>query len=166
MKEAISRGIIAGLYQAGGELQAQTIRSSRADTGQTKGSYQYRVQEGSRESTVYIGSNLENAIWEEFGTGEYALKGDGRKGGWYIPESELSPKAKSKMRKVIGKDGKVYYFTRGKRPNRPMFKAFNFFAWKDSRHNCKCNQEKFLEGGTDEAFRQVDHQSEKGMCNY
>ena len=114
VKEAFSKGVQAFLYEAGGEIQAQTMRNSRVDTGQTKGSYQYKVEEGSNESTVHVGSNLENAIWEEFGTGEYALHGDGRKGGWVY---------KSK------KDGK-FYRTKGKTPQRPLFNAFNSLQGK------------------------------------
>jgi hypothetical protein len=125
VKKSISGAVSAYLQEAGGEVQAQTIRNSRVDTGQTKGSYQYKVQEESSKGTVYIGSSLENAIWEEFGTGEYALNGDGRKGGWYIPEEKLSAKAKSRMTKVYGKNGQVYYYTKGKKPNRPMYNAFN-----------------------------------------
>ncbi len=108
VKAAFSDGIRSFLYEAGGELQGQTMRNSRVDTGQTRGSYQYKVQEGSGESTVHVGSNLQNAIWEEFGTGEYALHGDGRKGGW----------------KYVDAKGKGH-FTRGKTPNRPLYNAFN-----------------------------------------
>lgn len=107
VKDAIDEAIEAFLYEAGGELQARIMRNSRVDTGQTKGSYQYKVNDAANECQV--GSNLENAIWEEFGTGEYALKGNGRKGGW-IYKSE--------------KDGK-FYRTKGKTPNRPMENAFN-----------------------------------------
>ena len=114
VKEALSSGVQAFLYEAGGEIQAQTMRNSRVDTGQTKGSFQYKVEEGSNESTVHVGSNLENAIWEEFGTGEFALEGNGRKGGWVY---------KSK------KDGKFYY-TKGKTPKRPLFNAFNSLQGK------------------------------------
>lgn len=97
------------LYEAGGELQAQIIRNSRTDTGQTKGSYKYKVIKDSNEMTVYVGSDYENAIWEEFGTGEYALNGDGRKGKWVYQS----------------KKDDNFYTTTGKKPNRPMYKAFN-----------------------------------------
>lgn len=102
----IKSSIKGFLDEAGGELRSQTQRNSRVDTGQTKGSYDYNVQEETGKSTVHVGSNLENAIWEEFGTGEYALNGDGRKGGW-----------------IYEKNGKFYY-TKGKTPNRPLYKAF------------------------------------------
>lgn len=123
IKAALSEGVIGFLHEAGGEIQAQTQRNSRVDTERTKDSYKYVVDEGKDESTVAVGSDLENAIWEEFGTGEYALHGDGRKGGWYIPENKLTEHAKGKMKKVVI-DGKVYYHTYGKKPNQPLTKAF------------------------------------------
>jgi len=105
VKEAIEAAAIAYLHEAGGEMAAQTARNSRVDTGQTKGSWDYSVNEDELESQV--GSPLENAIWEEFGTGEHALKGNGRKGGWFY----------------TNKDGETV-FTRGKKPNRALWKAF------------------------------------------
>lgn len=107
-KAALSGEVVGFLYEVGGEIQSQTQRNSRVDTGQTKGSYKYVVDEGQHEATVSVGSDLENAIWEEFGTGEYALHGDGRKGGWFYKDE-----------KGVG------HFTRGKKPNRPMYHAFN-----------------------------------------
>lgn len=117
------KGITAFFEEIGGEIVSQTQRNSRVDTERTKDSYKYVVDEGKDESTVAVGSDLENAIWEEFGTGEYALHGDGRKGGWYIPENKLTEHAKGKMKKVVI-DGKVYYHTYGKKPNQPLTKAF------------------------------------------
>lgn len=37
IKAALSEGVIGFLHEAGGEIQAQTQRNSRVDTGQTKG---------------------------------------------------------------------------------------------------------------------------------
>ena len=76
------------------------------DTGDLKGSWTYEVDESTGTATV--GSPLENAIWNEFGTGEYALKGDGRKGGWTYQDASGE-----------------YHHTYGKRPNRSMEHAFN-----------------------------------------
>ncbi|MCD8079210.1 MAG: HK97 gp10 family phage protein [Bacteroides sp.] len=108
VKAEMVKQIQAFLEEAGGELKDAIQRNSRVDTGQTKGSYKYKVISETNSATVQVGSDYENAIWEEFGTGEYALNGDGRKGGWYY---------KSK------KDGKVYH-TYGKKPKRPMYKAY------------------------------------------
>lgn len=80
IKNVIEDTAVAYLHEASGEIEAQARRNSRVDTGQTKGSWSYSINEDELESRV--GSPLENAIWEEFGTGEYALKGNGRKGGW------------------------------------------------------------------------------------
>lgn len=54
-----------------------------------------------------MGSNYENTIWEEFGTGQYALEGGGRKTPWIYK----------------GSDGEMHW-TRGKRPSRALYKAF------------------------------------------
>ena len=43
VKQALSRAVEAYLEEAGGELQAQTVKNSSTDFGQTKGSYQYAV---------------------------------------------------------------------------------------------------------------------------
>ena len=105
VQDAIMEAALAYLYEASGEMVAQTARNSRVDTRQTKGSWDYTVNEETLESQ--IGSPFENAIWEEFGTGEYALEGNGRKGGWFYED----------------KDGNSC-FTRGKKPNRALWHAF------------------------------------------
>lgn len=120
--EALKNAAIAGLEDAANEIQTQAVRNSRVDQGQLKGSWKHTIDESKMEAT--IGSPLENSIWEEFGTGEYALEGKGRKGGWYIPAEKLTGKAKSKMRKVTIK-GKDFYYTRGKTPNRTLQRAFD-----------------------------------------
>lgn len=94
------------LKEAGGEMTAQIKRNTRVDTGQLKGSFKYVVDESNE--IVTIGSNLENAIWEEFGTGEYALKGNGRKTPWRYQD--------------IHGD---WHTTTGKKPSRAMQKAFD-----------------------------------------
>lgn len=105
IKEEFKDRILAFLEEVGGEVQAKAMRNSRRDTGQTAGSFSHKVDES--DQLVAIGSDYENAIWEEFGTGEYALHGDGRKGGW-----------------AYYKDGKRY-FTFGKKPNRALQRAID-----------------------------------------
>ena len=107
VKAALSEAAIAYLYEAGGELEAQVKRNSRVGTGQLKNSWTYKIDESDGVCTV--GSPLENAIWEEFGTGEFAVNGDGRKGGWYYKDK---------------KTGKFVH-TFGKKPNRAFQSAFN-----------------------------------------
>jgi len=104
-------------------LLNQTQQNSRVDTGQTKGSWDRNV---SNDKGV-VGSSSENAIWEEFGTGDYAVHGDGRKTPWYVPvEGYLGKRRPSFNGKVIivyGKNGKAYYKTNGKQPVRPLENA-------------------------------------------
>lgn len=105
VKDRLDSAMVSFLYEACGELEAQTKRNSKVKTGKTKGSYENAVDEAKLEG--YVGSNYENAIWEEFGTGEYALNGDGRKGGWFYVDEKGQG-----------------HFTRGKEARRPLFKAF------------------------------------------
>lgn len=96
---------VAFLYEASESLVGQVADNSRYNSGQLKNSWQNRVDEGELIATV--GSPLENAIWEEFGTGEYALHGDGRKGGWYYQD-----------------DSGEWHHTYGKTPTRAFHNAY------------------------------------------
>lgn len=107
VKAALNDAAIAYLYEAGGELEAQVKRNTRVGSGQLKNSWTHKVDESA--GTATIGSPLENSIWEEFGTGEFALHGDGRKGGWYYQDE---------------KTGK-WHHTYGKTPHRAFQSAFN-----------------------------------------
>ena len=107
VKKMLERLCIAAVTEAGIELLEQVQKNTKVVTGRTKESWQMDTKENSQGVAVCVGSNYENAIWEEFGTGEYALHGDGRKGGWVYQ----APKGE-------------FYFTKGKTPNRPMYNAF------------------------------------------
>lgn len=106
------------LLEVSAEIVSQTARNTRVDTGQTKGSWAANLTDDGVEYRVYIGSNHENAIWEEFGTGEYALKGDGRKGGWAYEDP---------------KTGETVW-THGKRPTRAFWNAYNTLKNKIIKH--------------------------------
>ena len=98
--------INAALEECAAVLERQAGLNSRVDSGQTKGSFKHKVIDA--EHTAYVGSDYENAIWEEFGTGEHALEGNGRKGGWFYVD-----------------DKDKGHFTRGKKPSRAFYKAYN-----------------------------------------
>ena len=102
---AIDDTVNIALEEAAGELEAQVKRNTRVDTGKTKNSFRHSVDDS--KHIAYVGSSDENAIWEEFGTGEYALNNDGRKGGWVY-------------RDVKGE----YHYTKGKKPSRALWKAY------------------------------------------
>ena len=93
------------LEEVGGEIESQTKRNTKVDTGKTKNSWEHIVDADKME--VQIGSRYKNALWEELGTGIYALNGDGRKTKW-VYRTE---------------DGK-FHATVGKKPRRALYRAF------------------------------------------
>ena len=134
--EAMQEALIAGLYEAAGELEARTKRNSRQ--GHTYGDIQatalwkHQVNEGAMEAQV--GSEHEAGYWEEFGTGSLAKHGDGRKGWWvYVegqdsgtggksyPNKEEAEKAALFLRRVKKLEA---YATNGIEPNEPLRRAF------------------------------------------
>lgn len=106
VNKALDDAVGAFLLEASAEIVSAASRGSRVDSGQLKGSWKANVNESKGEAV--IGSELENAIWEEFGTGEYAAKGDGRKGGWSYQD-----------------DSGNWHHTTGKKPNRTLQRAFD-----------------------------------------
>lgn len=119
VKKALDDKAEQFLEEAASEIESAARRNSRVASGQLKGSWAHIVN----EKTATIGSPLQNAIWEEYGTGEYAVGGDGRKGGWVY-------------RDAAG----YYHFTRGKKPNRTLQRAF------ESRKNAIINRAKQIFG--------------------
>ena len=134
--EAMKESLIAGLHEAAGEIEARTIRNSRQSHSygniRATALWDHLVDEGEMKATV--GSKHEAGYWEEFGTGEHALNGDGRKGWWVYVEGQESGKggksyssraeaeeAAEFLRKVKKLDA---YATNGIDPNRPLHRAF------------------------------------------
>ena len=105
VKDAIDDGVNIVLEECAGELESQVKRNSRVATGKTKNSFRHIVDEKEHRATV--GSSDENSIWEELGTGEYALNGDGRKGGWAYQDAKGE-----------------WHFTHGKKPSRAFWNAY------------------------------------------
>lgn len=122
VKAALNEKTIAWLHEAAGEIESQTKRNTRVDTAQLKNSWANTVDES--DGTATVGSPLENAIWEEFGTGEYALHGDGRKTAWTYKDRK----------------GK-WHRTSGKRPSRALNNAF-----ASSKGKLKARLEQILKG--------------------
>ena len=111
-------GIDGLLLEVSAEIVAQTAKNTRVRTGQLKGSWAANVTKSDDKYTATIGSPLQNAIWEEFGTGEWALNGDGRKGGWAYTD----PKTGDRV------------WTIGKRPSRAFWNAYNTLKNKIINH--------------------------------
>ena len=105
IKKLLEHATAAGLEAAAAEIEAQAMKNTPVDTGQLKGSWGHTVDDDNMVAT--IGNTQENAIWTEFGTGEFALEGKGRKGGWFYEDEEGEG-----------------HFTYGKKPIRMLHNAF------------------------------------------
>ena len=107
VQKAIDDRINVALEECAGELESAVKRESDRTrrTGQTSSGWAHHVDDAAHEAT--IGNPLENAIWEEFGTGEHALNNDGREGGWAYQDEKGD-----------------WHFTHGKKPRRAFYKAF------------------------------------------
>ena len=106
IKMILEQATLSGLEEAAAEVMSQAVQNTPVDTGQLKGAWKYFVDENKFEAT--IGNTLENAIWTEYGTGEYALENNGRKTPWRYKDAK----------------GK-WHSTTGKRPIRMLFNAFS-----------------------------------------
>lgn len=105
----------AVLEECASEMESEVKRNTAVVTGQTKNSWQHMVL--SDGLTAVIGSDYMNAVWEEFGTGEFALHGDGRKGGWSYQDH-------------LG----IWHYTNGKRPKRAFYNAYTTLKDKIIQH--------------------------------
>ena len=99
---------ISFLHEAKDSLASQAARNCNVDTGQLKRSFTTDSMVDENEMVAYIGSSLEYAIWQEKGTGEYALEGNGRVGGWVYTDRKTGKRV----------------FTRGNQPRRMLYHAF------------------------------------------
>lgn len=142
VKAALNATTIAWLYEEAAETASQAQRNCRTGedySAQLKGSYGYNVNEGKGEAQ--IGSPLEQAFWEEFGTGSHADKSknggkDGRKDWWiYIPGQDsggfgesnhyaTKEDAEQMAAYIQSKYHKTAIVTNGKDPNYTLEKAF------------------------------------------
>lgn len=104
-KDAIDKATLKWLHQASVLVQGSAVRLSPVDTARLKKSIDYQVDD--KNTMAYVGTNVEYAIFVEFGTGEFAENGEGRKGGWFYKTEDGS-----------------WYFTKGQEPQpflRPAF---------------------------------------------
>lgn len=103
IKKAAKRGLTKSMLVLVGSTKLLT----RVDTGDLRDSWAQKVEDKGKQVIGKIGSTLDYAIYREFGTGEFAENGAGRKGGWWYKDPE----------------GK-WHFTRGSKPDRSLRTAF------------------------------------------
>ena len=83
VKAALNDTTKAWLNTWANEIAAQAKDNTQLDGDagiELRKSYKADVDDGAGEAK--IGTPLEAGYWEEYGTGEYAVHGDGRKGWW------------------------------------------------------------------------------------
>lgn len=129
--QEIRQALLAFLEDAGGEIETQAAMYSPVAESQLKGNWGHIVD--GDEMKVTIGNTTQHSIYMELGTGEYALEGKGRKGGWYIPidtNNGVSMQTAEKYGWPIkyGKDGQAFAYTKGARPRRMLFNAMQDMA--------------------------------------
>ena len=125
----VSDAVNIWLEEASGELEAQAKRNTsvgKVAGGNTKQNWKHKVDDEKHEAVV--GNMLETAIWLELGTGNYAINGDGRKGGWYIPIGEGKGQISQKVVdaygfKVVHGNDIDFAYTTGMKPQRPLHNA-------------------------------------------
>lgn len=86
-------------------LRQETAARVPVDTGALRDSFSVRVDR--EQLSAVVGSELDNAIYNEFGTGQYALKGNGRQDAWAYQDRNGN-----------------WHTTRGKKPMRSMQTAY------------------------------------------
>lgn len=70
--------------QAVSHAKSNITEAGRVDTGAMRNSVSHQVQ----ENTCYVGTNIEYAIYHEYGTGIYADDGKGRQTPWYYVDAK------------------------------------------------------------------------------
>lgn len=131
VKAALDNASKAYLYEVGVTLQRQAARNTTIGH-ETASKWDYKVDESKGECV--IGNPSEMAIWDELGTGEFALNKDGRKGYWvYVKGSTGSTSTNQKSytlkeaKQIVAMmraEGLEAFYTNGRKPRRGFFNAF------------------------------------------
>lgn len=137
---AINDATKAWLMEAANEVASHAQRHCQmAKTGEEIGnqlreSYKPEKNPDLESGVIHVGSEMEAAYWEEFGTGSHAEKGGGRPGWWvyvkngtehakksrtYATREQAEAKAQS-----MRADGLDAYATNGRDPNHTLQNAF------------------------------------------
>ena len=139
VKAELNQTLIAFLREASAEIKTQAERYSPTGSAQLKRSWDTVVDAGKLEAI--IGNSLEYAIYQELGTGEYALEGKGRKGYWvYVKDSDSGSTTRSTKSYTLAEAKRIMaylrdkgleaYYTKGTRPKRMLYKSFTMYKPK------------------------------------
>lgn len=139
VKKLLENKALQLLTEGAIEIKAQVSKNtkSKKGTGELKRSWNYILDNSDLEAK--IGSPLEHAIYQELGTGEWALNNNGRKPPWYVPigngsnQMPLEVAERYGFKIVYGKNGMKFAEVSGQRPERPLYKAFETSKGKIER---------------------------------
>lgn len=143
VKAALNDVSIAWLYETANEITSQAKRNCSTGeeySNQLRGSYDNHVDESKGQATV--GSPLEQAFWEEYGTGAYAdtSKNGGRPGrkGWWVYKDGYTGKGgkilTERQAKAMAAGDPTVHATNGREPNYTLEKAFTVTKPKAIAH--------------------------------
>ena len=107
IKKALMEVSEQALEEAALLVEAQAKTLAPVGTGELRDKIDHNIKEVNGMKIAQVGSPLQYAIYIEYGTGEHATNGAGRKGGWVYK----------------GADGK-FYFTRGMKAQPFLTPAF------------------------------------------
>lgn len=128
VKAALNDISVAWLYETANEIASQAKRNCSMDGEigtQLSGSYRADVDDGA--GAAKIGTPMEAGYWEEWGTGEHAAHGDGRKGWWVYKDGYKGNGGKTyteSQAKAIAASDPTLHATNGREPNYTLEKAF------------------------------------------
>lgn len=136
ISQEIENIVLNWLEEGASLIESDTI--GRAGTGkyyrEIASKWAHMVDKSKYEAI--IGNPLENALWVEYGTGEYALNGDGRKDWWVFIEDSSGKsnresnhyKTKDEAKQMVAylrSKGIKAGYTKGQQPKRPLHFSFN-----------------------------------------
>lgn len=122
--DEMQKAVNKALFEVGTMIKSSAKQNAPHDMGQLRNSIKFRTTGQGDVTNVTIGSTLEYAVYQEFGTGEFAENGVGRKGGW------------------VYTNGKgVTKFTLGNKPTKFMRKAF-----RENKQRIQAKLEETLRG--------------------
>lgn len=139
VKAAINEATTAWLQETADTIASRAAETCQMDDTGRKLAGSYRADVNDGKGQARIGSPLESAYWEEYGTGSYADQSKnggkaGRAGWWvYVKDSETSStggktyatKEEAEMvAESMRAEGLDAYATNGRKPNYTLEKAF------------------------------------------
>lgn len=107
VKRSLNERANRALVKSAELIKGSIVKNAPVDTSGLKNSIDYQKTIDGKKSRVEIGSTMSYAKYVEYGTGEFAENGAGRKGGWRFRDDQGN-----------------WWFTHGQKPTRFMRKAF------------------------------------------